>query len=200
MAEEGEIDLVAGIVGGAKFAAELLEDEGLAGLARLEAEALSARLRAVGCARSEAKGRALAAAFEIGRRVVAADARAPPRIASGTDVVGWAMPRLSLLAHEELWVLALDGRSRLRVARCVAKGGLHALSARACDPLRAALRADASAIVLVHNHPSGDPTPSAEDVRFTAAVNAAAETVGVPLLDHVVVAREGFAVVPVPGA
>jgi DNA repair protein RadC len=70
------------------------------------------------------------------------------------------------------------------------------MGVRAADPLRLALRAAASGFVLVHNHPSGDPTPSAEDVTFTRRVADAASVVGVPLLDHVVVAREGFASVP----
>jgi DNA repair protein RadC len=59
------------------------------------------------------------------------------------------------------------------------------------DPLRAALREGASAFVLVHNHPSGDPTPSAEDIAFTAKVARAARIVSTPLLDHVIVTRNG---------
>jgi DNA repair protein RadC len=61
------------------------------------------------------------------------------------------------------------------------------------DPLRAALREGASAFVLVHNHPSGDPTPSPEDISFTQKIAAAADVVATPLLDHVVVARSGYA-------
>lgn len=70
------------------------------------------------------------------------------------------------------------------------------MGVRPADPLRYALRAAASGFVLVHNHPSGDPTPSVEDVSFTRRVAAAAAVVGVPLLDHVVVTREGFSSVP----
>jgi DNA repair protein RadC len=115
---------------------------------------------------------------------------------NSADVAGWASARLSNLDHEELWLLALDGRSRLRAVRCVAKGGLHGAAVRAADPLRVALRAAAAGFVLVHNHPSGDPTPSPEDVRFTRRVASAAAVVEMPLLDHVVVARGGFASVP----
>lgn len=203
---QGVVDLIARVIArrddpndlarATKFAAELLEREGLDGLARAEASALTARLVAQGYRGGRAAGVALAAAFELGRRMVVAQSRSPPRIADSADVAEWATPRLAKLTHEELWVLALDGRSRLRAARCVAKGGLHGLAARPPDVLRHALRADASAIVLVHNHPSGDPTPSAEDVVFTHAVAVAAQAVGVPLVDHVVVAREGFASVP----
>ena len=203
---EGVVDLIARVIArrddpadlarATKFAAELLEREGLDGLARAEAGALTARLVAQGYRGSRAAGVALAAAFELGRRMVIEEARSPPRIADTAEVARWATPRLAKLTHEELWVLALDGRSRLRAARCVAKGGLHGLATRAPDVLRAALRADASAIVLVHNHPSGDPRPSPEDIDFTHSVGVAAQAVGIPLVDHVVVALDGFASVP----
>lgn len=140
---------------------------------------------------------ALAAVFELGRRAELARARTPERITSASDVTKWAAPRIGSLAHEELWMLALDGRGHLRSARCVAKGGLHGASVRAADPLRAALRSDASAFVLVHNHPSGDPTPSAEDVHLTEQIARSARIIGLVLLDHVVVARGGFACVPI---
>lgn len=203
---EGVVDLIARVIArrddpadlarATRFAAELLEREGLDGLAHVEATALTSRLVSQGYRGGRAAGVALAAAFELGRRLAVAQARSPPRIAQSSDVAAWAGPRLAQLTHEELWVLALDGRSRLRAARCVAKGGLHGLAARPPDVLRVALRADASAIVLVHNHPSGDPKPSPEDVAFTNAVAIAAQAVGVPIVDHVVVAREGFASVP----
>ena len=143
-----------------------------------------------------AKARAVAAAFELGRRMEIARARPPEKLASAAAVAAWAVPRIAALAHEELWMLALDGRGHLRAARCVARGGLHGAAVRASDPLRVALRVDASAFVLVHNHPSGDPTPSREDVTLTARVATAAQLAGVALLDHVVVSRNGFACVP----
>ena len=70
------------------------------------------------------------------------------------------------------------------------------MGVRAADPIRLALRAAASGFVLVHNHPSGDPAPSAEDVEFTRRVAAAAAVVGTPLLDHVIVASGGFSSIP----
>ncbi|HEY5242847.1 MAG TPA: JAB domain-containing protein, partial [Polyangiaceae bacterium] len=80
-------------------------------------------------------------------------------------------------------------RHGMRAARRVASGGIHGLHVTAREPLRIALREAASAFVLVHNHPSGDPTPSDEDLAFTRAVVEAAAAVGMPMLDHVVVAR-----------
>jgi len=178
-------------------AAVLCDHGGFAGLARTtvpELETYLATARHLGRP-PRACARRIAAAFELGRRV-ARDAVAPLSITSSADVAEWAATRLSGLDHEELWLLALDGRSRLRAVRCVARGGLHGMGVRPADPLRLALRAAASGFVLVHNHPSGDPAPSAEDVAFTRRVANAAVIVGTPLLDHVVVARDGFSSVP----
>lgn len=169
------------------LAASLLEEHGgVAGLARTGIGHL-AEASGMGAA----KAARVAAAIELGRRATAAasldaDVKLPDRHA----VEAWARPRLSTVDHEELWVLAVDGRHGLRAARCVASGGIHGLHVNARDVLRIALREAASAFVLVHNHPSGDPTPSEQDVAFTRAVAEGAQAVGTPLLDHVIVARQ----------
>ncbi len=172
---------------------------GLPDLRSVDGSEIAARLANAHVPRAESAARAIEATFEIARRLTLADRRAPERLTGSTDVAAWAMPRLGTLAHEELWLLALDGRGRLRAARCVARGGLHGAAVRAADPLRHALRASASGFVLVHNHPSGDPTPSAHDLAFTREVATAAAVIGVPLLDHVVVTRDAFSPVPFEG-
>ena len=131
----------------------------------------------------------LAAALELGRRSrVVTNGR--PNLSSAADVADHFRVRIGTLVHEEMWVVSLDGRNRLRGTRRVAQGGLHGCAVSARDVLRAAIGDAASGFVLVHNHPSGDPTPSAEDVRMTEAVARASAVVGVPLVDHVVVAGE----------
>lgn len=140
-----------------------------------------------------AKAARIAAALELGKRCACASMETLGVPLLGSESVhAWARPRLGGLVHEELWLLALDGRNQLRAARRVAMGGLHGLSVTPRDTFRVALREAASAFVLVHNHPSGDPTPSAVDLEFTRAVARGAEQLGTPLLDHVVVARRGF--------
>jgi len=168
------------------LAAQLLEDHGgVGGLARAGLGELADR-SGVG----PAKGSRLAAAIELGRRAtLAASLASSPKLPSREAVEAWARPRLATLDHEELWVLALDGRHGLRAARRVASGGIHGMHVGARDPLRVALREAASSLVLVHNHPSGDPAPSDEDVAFTRAVSEGAAAIGTPLLDHVIVAR-----------
>ncbi len=193
----GDADLIAIVLGtghadepvGVLAAALLDECGGLPGLARTGAGAFAAR-RGVG----RAKGARLAAATELGRRIAqAASRQTSARLPESRSVDAWARPRLASLDHEELWVLALDGHNGLRAARRIAAGGLHGLVISPRDPLRVALREGASAFILVHNHPSGDPTPSPEDVAFTEKIAVAAAVVATPLLDHVVVARNGYA-------
>jgi DNA repair protein RadC len=135
-----------------------------------------------------AKGLRLAAAFELGRRATAAQMKPRMRLNSSADVAAYARARFGHLDHEEMWLLALDGLNGARAFKRVAQGGLHGCSVSGRDILRVALIEAASAIVLVHNHPSGDPTPSPEDIAMSRAIADAAEIVGVALVDHVIIA------------
>jgi DNA repair protein RadC len=195
--ELADVDLLALLLGAGTegqsagaIAAGLLDSAGgLSGVARLGLHALAGH-RGLG----PAKAARIASALELGRRAALGAIGATRTIvASFEAVVEWAHPRLSGLDHEEVWLLGLDGRNGLCSARRVAQGGLHGCALTARDVLRPALRDAASAIVLVHNHPSGDAGPSPEDVAMTRALASACEVVGVPLLDHVVVARGGAA-------
>ncbi len=134
----------------------------------------------------------LLAALELGARALRDELETQRRrIAGLADVVAWATPLLAALDHEEVWLLGLDGAGGLVQAERVGQGGLHGCSLLPRDVLRPAIRSGASAIILVHNHPSGDPSPSSDDLAMTQALRRAAESVGTPLLDHVIVARRG---------
>ena len=165
----------------------LWEHGGLRGLGRVTAGLLSTRT-GVG----EVKALRIGAALELGRRLVLRDAEERPWLPDSRAVFRYARSRWRNLEHEELWVLALDAQHRLRASVRAAQGGLHGMQLAVRDPLRLALREAASAFVLVHNHPSGDPTPSAEDLRFTERVAEAAELVGTPLVDHLIVAGDRY--------
>lgn len=170
-------------------AASLLDTVG--GLSQLLDTSAHALERALSERRIAAR---VAAALELGRRAVRermSEHRAT--IQSSAAVERWARPRLATLDHEEVWLLALDGKNALKSAERVGQGGAHGCALTPRDILGPALRHAASAIVLVHNHPSGEPQPSSEDIAMTRAVAEASNVVGVPLLDHVVVARGGAA-------
>ena len=140
-----------------------------------------------------AKGLRLLAAIEIGRRALIQSTRLDLYTMKESRAVdAWARPQLVALEQEELWLLALDGGNRLRAARRIALGGGDRMQVAARDLLRVALREGALSFVLVHNHPSGNPTPSEADRLFTLQIANAAETIGVPLLDHVIVASQGY--------
>ena len=88
---------------------------------------------------------------------------------------------------ERMYVVCLDGRSRVKMLHEVSRGGLHGCSMSARDILRIPVMCAASAFVLVHNHPSGDPTPSPEDIGLTRKVIEASGVMGIPLVDHVII-------------
>lgn len=187
----GDADVLAVLLGADPVsAAQLLWDVGgVEGLARIGSHALSSK-RGV----TIMKAARLGAAVELGRRVAARQlGSVRPILGTSAQVAGWAKPRLAHLDHEQMWVLALDGRNGLRAARRAAEGGLHGCSVAARDILRIVVREAASAFVLIHNHPSGDPSPSAEDILMTRAIVKAAEVIGTPLVDHVIVAGAAHA-------
>jgi DNA repair protein RadC len=108
------------------------------------------------------------------------------RVRNPADVAAYLGPEMAGLAQEQLRVLLLDTRNQLIGSALVYQGGLNATVIRIADCFRDTVRAGAAAIILVHNHPSTDPSPSPEDVRLTADVARAGELLGIELLDHLV--------------
>lgn len=159
---------------------------GLEGLARVGPGAL-AQHPGLGVA----KALRISAAIEVGRRACQQAMRPREPLRTSASAALYFAPRLGHLDHEEMWVAALDGRNALRGSRRVSQGGMHGCSISARDILRAALADAASSILLVHNHPSGDPTPSMEDLAMTRMVADAASIVGTPLVDHVIIGAGG---------
>ena len=183
-----DVELIVVMLGTSRQTARRVLDKagGLGGLPQLGPYNI-AEVHAVGRARAFR----LAACVEVGRRLALVAARGRRRVATGRDVAHLMAPRIGHLTQEHMWVVSVDGRSRVRGIRCVAQGGRHGLSISAREILTAALADAASAFVLVHNHPSGSPEPSPEDLHMTRAVAEAAHVVGVPLLDHVIVTSGG---------
>jgi DNA repair protein RadC len=165
----------------------LLKEAGdLQSLARMGAPALG-ELAGLG----DGNAWRIEAAFELGHRLQIRQAMPRKSLTHPEAIAAWFTPRIGALDHEQMWVLSLDGRNRLRGSRCVARGGSHALAVGAREILGAAVRDGASGFVLVHNHPSGSPEPSGADLEMTRQVSLAADVVGIPLLDHVVVTASG---------
>ena len=170
------------------LARSLLEAHGgLAGLLRLDAKALQ-RTRGLG----PAKAAQLAAAIELGRRMPRLDAEDRPQLSSPEAVFNYLRGRLQGRSREELHVLSADRGGRLLGNPAVMPGSVHAISVRTADIFREAIVHEASSVVLVHNHPSGRPTPSPADVTLTREIAAVGDKLGIRLLDHVIIGGERF--------
>ncbi|MCI0818897.1 MAG: DNA repair protein RadC [Chloroflexi bacterium] len=154
---------------------------GAAGFGELCAE------RAMG----EAKAAQLIAAVELGKRTV--HARPPERriIRSPEDVYALLFAEMALLDREQLRVILLSTRNEVLSVREVYRGNVSSALVRVAEVFSDAVREGCPSIIIVHNHPSGDPTPSAEDVALTKQLIDAGKLLGVEVLDHVVIAREG---------
>lgn len=138
------------------------------------------------------KSASVVAAFELGRRLAARRVRPGEAVLSPADVHRHFHPRLRDAAHERFLVVLLDGRHRFLREVMVSQGTLTASLVHPREVFRAALREAAAAVLLVHNHPSGDPSPSREDVEITERLVRAGRILGVDVLDHVIVAEQGY--------
>ncbi len=112
------------------------------------------------------------------------------RIAGEEDAAALFFVLLAGLASEEVHAAYLDGQNRIRGVEMIARGGISGAAVTSREIFRGAMLANASAIVLAHNHPSGNPTPSPEDIAMTRLVLLAGDAIGIPLLDHIVVCPE----------
>lgn len=105
------------------------------------------------------------------------------------DVARYLGPELEDLAQEQLRVVLLNTRGRIIATSLVYQGGINAVNVRIADVFRDAVRAGADRIVLVHNHPSGDPMPSPEDLAFTRDAMRAGSLLGIAVTDHVIIGK-----------
>jgi DNA repair protein RadC len=139
-----------------------------------------------------AKAASLRAAFEIGRRIAAQRLSIGDPIRTPDDVHRHFYERLRDAERECFITLLLDGRQRVLREVLVSQGTLTASLVHPREVFRAAVHDAAAALILVHNHPSGDPSPSREDHEVTRRLARAGEIMGIRVLDHVVVAEHGY--------
>jgi DNA repair protein RadC len=154
---------------------------GLHGLLRTTRDDLL-RVKGLGHARAAQ----VLAALEIGRRVLAARPAERLQITSPRDAAHFLMPEYSARPVEQFGLLMLDTRHRVLRTSVLTVGTLDCAAVQPREVFRQALLASAAAVVMFHNHPSGDPQPSGEDVELTRRMVAAGELMGVHVIDHVV--------------
>jgi DNA repair protein RadC len=135
----------------------------------------------------------LRAALEVGRRAAAAPLGSESPVRDAAAVYGHFRGRLPQLEREVFYVLLLDGKNRAQGEVLVSEGSLTTALVHPREVFAPAIREAAAAVILVHNHPSGDPTPSAEDRALTERLRQVGELVGIRVLDHVVIGRGRWA-------
>ncbi len=175
-------------VNAVQLARQILVDVGgLVGLHRVPYEELCRR-KGIG----PAKAAQVKAAIELGRRLSVATPEERPAIQSPEDAAALLLYEMGALEQEHLKVLLLDTRNRLIRMVEVYRGSLNSSMIRVGEVFRDAVRANANAILVAHNHPSGDPTPSPEDVAVTRAMVEAGRLLDIELLDHIVIGKNRF--------
>jgi DNA repair protein RadC len=157
---------------------------GLAGLARASLSELVAE-RGLGLA----KASQLQAALELGRRLTVALPEERVQIRTPADVATVLLAEMSHLEQEHFWVLFLDTRNRILGSEPIYKGSLNQSQVRIGEVFREAVRRNCAAVIVAHNHPSGDPAPSPEDVAVTRDLVAAGKLLGIELIDHLIIGQ-----------
>ncbi len=139
-----------------------------------------------------AKAAQLKAAIELGRRLALESPEERLTINSPKSAADLVVYEMTALEQEELWVMLLDTRNRLTHVDHLYKGSLNSSTVRVGELFKSAIRRNSASILLMHNHPSGDPSPSPEDVNLTRAVCSAGKMLDIDVLDHLVIAGGRF--------
>lgn len=165
------------------FAERLLSDNGgLSGLARLTVHELTQQ-HGMGVA----KAAELKAALELGRRSVSSDPMVRPVINSPQDIAHLVMEEMRYLDREHFRVVSLSTKNHVLGISPISIGSLNSSLVHPRECFKEAIRRNSNAIILLHNHPSGDPTPSREDIDVTRRLSDGGQILGIEVLDHVII-------------
>lgn len=159
----------------------------LPGLARASLAELMA-VKGVG----KVKAVEIKAALEIGRRLLAAAPEERPRVVSPSDAANLLMSEMTFLEKEHLRLILLDTRNRVLNTPTIYVGSLNTSVIRIGELFRAAIKENAAAFIIAHNHPSGDPSPSPEDINVTRQIVQAGKLLDVDVLDHIIIGQQRF--------
>ncbi|ACA59973.1 RadC family protein [Candidatus Desulforudis audaxviator] len=160
---------------------------GLRGLAEAGIEELQA-VKGVG----PAKSAEVRAAFELGRRAACRPGEWQPTVRTPEEAAGLVMEEMRYFDREHFWALVLNTKNRVLAVEKVSVGTLNSSSVHPRELFKNAIRRSAAALILVHNHPSGDPAPSPQDIELTQRLFEAGEIVGIKVLDHIIIGDNKF--------
>lgn len=160
---------------------------GLRELVRVTHEEL-ARIKGVG----SAKAAQIMAAIELGRRAASLECEVRAKVGSAKDVAELLMPKMRYLDREHFKAVLLDTKNQVVGLVTVSVGSLDSALVHPRELFKESIKRGSAALVLAHNHPSGDPTPSSEDVTLTKRIIRAGEILGIEVLDHVIIGDNRF--------
>jgi DNA repair protein RadC len=140
----------------------------------------------------EAKAASLQAAIELGRRLQLQEPETRPRISSPADAAALVQYEMAALEQEHLRAILLDTRNQVLEIAELYRGSLNSAPVRIAEVFKPAIRRNAAALILVHNHPSGDPAPSPDDIALTKGIREAGRLLDIELLDHLVIGQGRF--------
>ncbi|MBA3533118.1 MAG: DNA repair protein RadC [Ardenticatenales bacterium] len=166
----------------------LSEFGGLRGLSQATVNEISQTVHGLG----PAKAAQVLAALELGQRAATLHPDEKPQVKTPADAANLLMGDMAYFNQEHLRVLILDTKNVVQNQwrHSLYKGSLNSSVVRVAEVFREAIRCNAAAIIVAHNHPSGDPTPSPEDIRVTRDIRQAGELLDIQLLDHIVIGAQ----------
>ncbi len=165
----------------------LVEAGGVHGLTRI---GLGQLRHVAGIGRARASQ--VLAAVELGRRTLTQQAAERPRLRTPREVATYLLPRYGALPVEQFGIIMLDTKQRVIRIKVLSLGSLDSTVVHPREVFREATSASAASIVLFHNHPSGDPAPSAEDLTLTARLVRAGALMGIDVVDHLILADQHY--------
>ena len=165
----------------------LYKERGLAAITQMSAKELSS-IKGVGMA----KAATILAAVELGRRLALKAAEARTVVHGPADAASYVMPRFRFERREHFAVLLLNAKNHILALKTISVGTLTSSVVHPREVFQAAIEQSAASVILVHNHPSGDPAPSGEDIAVTRRMVEAGEIMDIPVLDHVIVGYDKF--------
>jgi len=141
---------------------------------------------------AEAKAAQLKAALELGRRLLSTQPEERLAVRSPEDVANLLQAEMSLLEQEELRLVLLDTKNQVLAISQLYKGSVNTSLIKVSELFREAVRENCPALVVVHNHPSGDPTPSPEDIKITEQIVKAGKLLDIEVLDHLIIGHQRY--------
>lgn len=166
-----------------ELAQEIIKNYGLQGLAQMDAKDIQSEISGIG----PAKAAELRAVFEIASRLQGKSINSKKQITGPEDVAEIMINKLQHLKQEHFYAILLTTKNTIISYEEISKGGLNIASIFPREVFNKAIKNSAAKMILVHNHPSGDPTPSSEDINLTNRLIEAGKLTGVRVLDHIIV-------------